>query len=238
VVWLWAACAPGEAASTAPAVPLLMTSAVTAVAIRGRACRVRMSGSPFSVVSGRSGLVMPDCATEGFAGQRASYPLCTHHLHWVDVPTSRRGIGACGSTSRDDWATARRPATRSTAFGVAGYARIARRITGQRRRDQAVILSRFGRSPSHEGVFAWEACLLREVLGGDKSPWQPSCTDWVAAMITPTTVAVVLVGSLSCLVDGVNRVLLAWISHLPPSAVPLVSDYRFRRSAQRLARLT
>jgi hypothetical protein len=34
-------------------------------------------------------------------------------------------------------------------------------------------------------------------------------TDWVAAMITPTTVAVVLGGSLSCLVDGVYRVLLA-----------------------------
>ena len=32
---------------------------------------------------------------------------------------------------------------------------------------------------------------------------QPSRIDWVAAMITPTTVAVVLGGSLCCLVDGV-----------------------------------
>jgi hypothetical protein len=38
--------------------------------------------------------------------------------------------------------------------------------------------------------------------------------------------------------DGVHRVLLAWALHLPPSAASLVSDYRFRRSAQRLARLT
>jgi hypothetical protein len=50
--------------------------------------------------------------------------------------------------------------------------------------------------------------------------------------------SVVLVGSLSCLVDGVYWVLLALTFHLPPSAVPLVSDYRFRSSAQRLARLT
>jgi hypothetical protein len=42
----------------------------------------------------------------------------------------------------------------------------------------------------------------------------------------------------SCLVDGVNPALLAYALHLPPSAVPLVSDYRFRRSAQRLGRLT
>jgi hypothetical protein len=33
--------------------------------------------------------------------------------------------------------------------------------------------------------------------------------EWVAAMITPTTVAEVLGGALSCLVDGVYRVLLA-----------------------------
>lgn len=57
-------------------------------------------------------------------------------------------------------------------------------------------------------------------------------------MITPTTVAVVLGVALSCLVDGVYRVLLASNLHLPPSAVPLVGDVRFRRSAQRLARLT
>ena len=37
----------------------------------------------------------------------------------------------------------------------------------------------------------------------------PPPTDWVAVMITPTTVAVVLGGSLSCLVDGVHRALLA-----------------------------
>ena len=42
----------------------------------------------------------------------------------------------------------------------------------------------------------------------------------------------------SCLVDRVNPALLAYVLHLPPSAVLLVSDYRFRRSAQRLARLT
>ena len=57
-------------------------------------------------------------------------------------------------------------------------------------------------------------------------------------MITLTAIAVVLGGSLSCLVDGVHRVLLAWALHLPPSAVPLVSEVRFPRSAQRLARLT
>ena len=42
----------------------------------------------------------------------------------------------------------------------------------------------------------------------------------------------------SWLVDRVNPALLAYVLHLPPSAVSLVSDYRFRRSAQRLARLT
>ena len=42
----------------------------------------------------------------------------------------------------------------------------------------------------------------------------------------------------SCLVDRANPALLAYVLHLPPSAVPLVSDYRFRRFAQRLARLT
>jgi hypothetical protein len=52
-------------------------------------------------------------------------------------------------------------------------------------------------------------------------------TATLAAMITPATVAVVLGGAPSCLVDGVYRVLLAWILHLPPSAVPLVSDVRF-----------
>jgi hypothetical protein len=36
----------------------------------------------------------------------------------------------------------------------------------------------------------------------------------------------------------VHRVLLASRLHLPPSAVPLVSDVRLCRSAQRLARLT
>jgi hypothetical protein len=58
-------------------------------------------------------------------------------------------------------------------------------------------------------------------------------------MITPTTVAVVL-GGVAVLPGGRgHRVLLAWKLHLPPiSAVPLVSDIRFRRSAQRLARLT
>jgi hypothetical protein len=40
------------------------------------------------------------------------------------------------------------------------------------------------------------------------------------------------------LVDGGYGVLLAWKLHLPPNAVPLVSDIRFCRSAQRLARLT
>jgi hypothetical protein len=43
---------------------------------------------------------------------------------------------------------------------------------------------------------------------------------------------------LLCLVDERIGVLLASKLHLPPSAVPLVSDYRFRRPAQRLARLT
>ena len=57
-------------------------------------------------------------------------------------------------------------------------------------------------------------------------------------MITPTAVAVVLVGALACLLDGVYWVLLASMLHLPPSAVPLISDVRFGRFAQRLARLT
>jgi hypothetical protein len=55
-------------------------------------------------------------------------------------------------------------------------------------------------------------------------------------MITPATVGWSWAGSLSCLVAGLFRVPLAWMLHLPPSAVPLVSDVRFRRSAQRLAR--
>jgi hypothetical protein len=42
----------------------------------------------------------------------------------------------------------------------------------------------------------------------------------------------------SCLVDRPNPALLAYVLHVPPSAVPLVSDHRFRRSAQRLARMT
>jgi hypothetical protein len=46
-------------------------------------------------------------------------------------------------------------------------------------------------------------------------------------MITPTAVAVVLVGALACLLDGVYWVLLASMLHLPPSAVPLIRDVRF-----------
>jgi hypothetical protein len=45
-------------------------------------------------------------------------------------------------------------------------------------------------------------------------------------------------GDRRCSGDRACRSLLAYILHLPPSAVPLVSDVRFRRSAQRLARLT
>jgi hypothetical protein len=66
---------------------------------------------------------------------------------------------------------------------------------------------------------------------GNRSHGPPPCTDWVAAMITPTTVAVVLGGVAALPGDGEHRVLLAWTLHLPPSAVPLVSDVRFRRSA-------
>ena len=43
---------------------------------------------------------------------------------------------------------------------------------------------------------------------------------------------------LLCLVDERIGVLLASKLHLPPSAVSLLNDVRFRRSAQRLARLT
>jgi hypothetical protein len=43
---------------------------------------------------------------------------------------------------------------------------------------------------------------------------------------------------LSCLMDRAFRPPVTAILHLPPSAVSLVSDFRFRRSAQRLARLT
>jgi hypothetical protein len=94
------------------------------------------------------------------------------------------------------------------------------------------------------------ATLPRESLACGNAPggpevWgqthgQPPGTDWVAAMamFTPTTVAVVP-GGVAVLPGGrVHRALLAWTLHLPPSAVPLVSDYRFRWSAQRLARLT
>jgi hypothetical protein len=56
----------------------------------------------------------------------------------------------------------------------------------------------------------------------------------VSAVNTLTTVAVVLVGSLSYLVHRVHQGLLACILHLPPSAVPLVSDVRFRRSGTAL----
>jgi hypothetical protein len=57
-------------------------------------------------------------------------------------------------------------------------------------------------------------------------------------MIMSTTVAMVLGGGV--VLPGGRGVLslLALMLHLPPSAVPLVSDVRFRRSAQRLARLT
>jgi hypothetical protein len=67
---------------------------------------------------------------------------------------------------------------------------------------------------------------------------QPSRIDWAAGHDHandgcggPGWVAVLPCGR-------VYRVLLAWRLHLPPSAVPLVGDVRFRRSAQRLARLT
>ena len=80
--------------------------------------------------------------------------------------------------------------------------------------------------------------MRRAARGVGRSHGQPSYADWVAAMVTPTTVAVVLGGVGACLVDGVYWVLLALMLHLPPSAVPLVNDVRFCRSAQRLARLT
>ena len=91
---------------------------------------------------------------------------------------------------------------------------------------------------------AQSATLFRELLAcgnaagsprcGDRSHGQPSRTGWVAAMITPTTVMTVAVvlGGVAVLPCGrAYWVLLAWILHLPPSAVPLVSDVRFRRSA-------
>jgi hypothetical protein len=63
------------------------------------------------------------------------------------------------------------------------------------------------------------ATLPRDSLACGNAAGSPRCgnrshvpqprTDWVAAMITPTTVAVVLGGALSCLVDGAYRVLLA-----------------------------
>jgi hypothetical protein len=62
--------------------------------------------------------------------------------------------------------------------------------------------------------------------------------DWPGLVLGHQPLHVTRVGSLSCLADGAYWVLLAWILHLPPSAVPLVSDVRFRRSAQRLAWLT
>jgi hypothetical protein len=92
---------------------------------------------------------------------------------------------------------------------------------------------------AHHGVNL--ATLPRDSLACGNAAGSPRCgnrshvpqprTDWVAAMITPTTVAVVL-GGVAVLPGGrVYRVLLAWTLHLPPSAVPLVSDVRFRRSA-------
>jgi hypothetical protein len=59
----------------------------------------------------------------------------------------------------------------------------------------------------------------------------PPRTDWVAAMITPPRVVVVM-GGVAVLSGGRTVwVLLAWMLHLPPSAVSLVGDVRFRRSA-------
>jgi hypothetical protein len=53
-----------------------------------------------------------------------------------------------------------------------------------------------------------------------------------------TSDAKLSISARSPLVDQANPAVLASIVHLPPSAVRLVSDYRFRRSAQRTARLT
>lgn len=65
-----------------------------------------------------------------------------------------------------------------------------------------------------------------------------SALDWVAAMITPTMVAVVL-GGVAVMPGGwVYWVLLALTLHIPPSAVSLVGDVRFCWSVQRLVQLT
>jgi hypothetical protein len=71
---------------------------------------------------------------------------------------------------------------------------------------------------------------------GNSSHGAYRCAPTEVAMITPTTATVVVGVGLSCLMgDGMYRVLLSRILHLPPSAVPLVSYVRLCRSAQRSA---
>jgi hypothetical protein len=79
------------------------------------------------------------------------------------------------------------------------------------------------------------------------TPSAPTCSNsqaiWLHARLgSPSTPrdrrGSPLKGHRSCLVDGAQRTLLASSLHLPPSMVPLVSDFCFLRSAQRLARLT
>jgi hypothetical protein len=54
---------------------------------------------------------------------------------------------------------------------------------------------------------------------------------------TPALLRMVRVRSVYCRVARAYRCVLTCVLHLPPSAVSLVGDVRFRRSAQRLARL-
>ena len=86
---------------------------------------------------------------------------------------------------------------------------------------------------SRESLACGECGGVTRGVGTDLTGHRRAPNGW-----PPTAVAVVLGGSAVLLVDGVYWALLASMLHLPPSAVPLVSDYRFCRSAQRLARLT
>jgi hypothetical protein len=58
-----------------------------------------------------------------------------------------------------------------------------------------------------------------------------ACPIGPACPLDASPLPIAWAGSLSCLVDGVYWTLLAWILHLPPSAVSLAGDVRFRRSA-------
>jgi hypothetical protein len=76
-------------------------------------------------------------------------------------------------------------------------------------------------------VLCQRACL--SCLAWISVPIPIGITDWVSVRARRVNEwAIWLLGQYS---DCYAGILLAWILHLPPSAVPLVGDVRFRRSA-------